>query len=108
MNGIDYSEWSPQRDPFLRSDGYVNYSPADLAAGKARCKAALQRVRTLLLRPDGCTAGHGRSEQACHVKLHNIHARMHACTNLIWIMALSLCLCNGDCAVSLHHDQGSK
>ncbi len=45
VNGIDYSEWSPQRDPFLRSDGYANYSADDLDAGKARCKAALQRVR---------------------------------------------------------------
>jgi starch synthase len=44
VNGIDYSEWSPGADPFLRSDGYCNYTAATLAEGKARCKAALQRV----------------------------------------------------------------
>ena len=45
VNGIDTAEWSPARDVFLQSDGYVNYSAADLREGKARCKAALQRVR---------------------------------------------------------------
>ena len=45
VNGIDTAEWSPERDAFLQSDGYANYSAADLRAGKARCKAALQRVR---------------------------------------------------------------
>lgn len=44
VNGIDYSEWSPQNDPFLRSDGYRNYGQHDLAQGKAVCKRALQRV----------------------------------------------------------------
>ncbi len=49
VNGMDYAEWSPQSDPHLRSDGYSNYGPDDLAAGKARCKAALQRVRAPLI-----------------------------------------------------------
>ncbi len=44
VNGIDTQEWSPERDSFLRSDGYENYSAANLREGKARCKAALQRV----------------------------------------------------------------
>ncbi|CAL5222405.1 g4764 [Coccomyxa viridis] len=43
VNGIDYSEWSPENDPYLRSDGYRNYSQHDLAQGKAECKRALQR-----------------------------------------------------------------
>ncbi len=45
VNGIDTHEWSPASDAHLRSDGYANYSAADLREGKARCKAALQRVR---------------------------------------------------------------
>ena len=45
VNGIDTAEWSPERDAFLQSDGYATYSAADLREGKARCKAALQRVR---------------------------------------------------------------
>ena len=45
VNGIDTHEWSPASDAHLRSDGYANYSATDLREGKARCKAALQRVR---------------------------------------------------------------
>lgn len=44
VNGIDYSEWSPGSDPYLRSNGYTNYGTDDLATGKAACKAALQQV----------------------------------------------------------------
>ena len=44
VNGIDYSEWSPQADKFLRSDGYRNYDLDSMREGKAACKAALQRV----------------------------------------------------------------
>ena len=43
--GIYYSEWSPENDPHLRSDGYRNYGQHDLAQGKDECKRALQRVR---------------------------------------------------------------
>ncbi|CAK0787417.1 Soluble starch synthase 2-3, chloroplastic/amyloplastic [Coccomyxa viridis] len=43
VNGIDYSEWSPENDPHLRSDGYRNYGQHDLAQGKDECKRALQR-----------------------------------------------------------------
>ncbi len=38
MNGVDYLQWSPDRDPALPA----HYTPQDLA-GKAQCKAALQR-----------------------------------------------------------------
>ena len=48
VNGIDTSDWSPQQDRFLRSDGYTNYDIDNLVDGKARCKAALQRVRPAL------------------------------------------------------------
>lgn len=43
VNGIDYEEWHPAGDTFLRRDGYCNYDAGSLD-GKARCKAALQRV----------------------------------------------------------------
>ena len=36
LNGVDYDEWSPERDPLIAA----RYSAADLA-GKARCKEAL-------------------------------------------------------------------
>ena len=41
---MDYTEWSPQQDVHLQSDGYQNYSQANLREGKAKCKEALQRV----------------------------------------------------------------
>lgn len=44
MNGIDYAEWSPTADPFLTTDGYMQYTAETMAAGKAACKAALQKV----------------------------------------------------------------
>lgn len=43
VNGMDYNEWSPQQDVHLQSDGYQNYSQANLREGKAKCKEALQR-----------------------------------------------------------------
>eukprot|EP00884_Botryococcus_braunii_P004523 jgi/Botrbrau1/14071/Bobra.182_3s0018.1 len=52
VNGIDYNEWSPWEDVFLRSDGYMNYSLETLKQGKAACKAALQRELGLPERPD--------------------------------------------------------
>lgn len=47
VNGIDTSEWSPACDPHLHGNGYAPYIAATLDDGKARCKAALQRVRGL-------------------------------------------------------------
>lgn len=41
---MDYSEWSPQQDVHLQSDGYQNYTQDNLREGKARCKEALQKV----------------------------------------------------------------
>src|SRR5262245_47989419 len=40
INGVDYREWNPETDANL--DGN-NYSAKNFAAGKAACKAALQR-----------------------------------------------------------------
>ncbi len=45
-NGADYEEWSPENDPRLA----VRYSAGDLA-GKAACKADLQRLFDLPLAP---------------------------------------------------------
>jgi starch synthase len=39
LNGVDYDEWSPDRDPHIAA----HYSAGDLA-GKAACKADLQRT----------------------------------------------------------------
>jgi starch synthase len=47
MNGVDYTMWSPERDPALER----NYSPQDLS-GKAVCKAAVQRDLGLVEDPD--------------------------------------------------------
>ncbi len=47
LNGIDASEWDPATDPHLSA----HYS-ARAPAGKARCKAALQREAGLPVRPD--------------------------------------------------------
>lgn len=54
VNGIDYSEWSPQADAFLDTDGYTRYDPSKPGwrAGKAACKAALQAELGLPVQPD--------------------------------------------------------
>ncbi|MCL7048039.1 hypothetical protein MKW94_017908 [Papaver nudicaule] len=52
VNGIDTTEWSPQVDVHLKSDGYTNYSLETLHTGKARCKAALQEELGLPIRED--------------------------------------------------------
>jgi len=51
VNGIDTSEWSPEDDVHLKSDGYVTYS-AETLDKKAVNKAALQRELGLPQRPD--------------------------------------------------------
>lgn len=43
VNGIDYEEWSPQKDKFIVTEGYTQYGEQDYLAGKAANKAALQR-----------------------------------------------------------------
>jgi starch synthase len=52
VNGMDYSEWSPQVDQHLQSDGYTNYNTDTLVEGKAKCKAALQQELGLPVNPD--------------------------------------------------------
>ncbi len=52
LNGADYSEWNPETDPHLAA----NYSARSLA-GKAKCKAALQRRCGLPVRPGVPLAG---------------------------------------------------
>ena len=47
LNGIDLDEWDPARDPYLPA----RYSAGDLA-GKAECKATLQRELQLPIRPE--------------------------------------------------------
>jgi starch synthase len=47
LNGIDYDEWHPSRDPFIAA----KFTREDLA-GKAACKAALQRAFGMGERPD--------------------------------------------------------
>jgi len=53
LNGVDTSIWNPATDPHLEQ----NYSAADFEAGKAACKAALQRRLGLEVRPDVPLAG---------------------------------------------------
>jgi starch synthase len=47
LNGIDYDEWHPSKDPFIAA----RFSREDLA-GKTTCKADLQRTFGLPERPD--------------------------------------------------------
>jgi starch synthase len=47
VNGIDYTEWNPEKDPFIPA----HYSAQDLS-GKARCKAALLEAFGLQLPAD--------------------------------------------------------
>ncbi|HTY25500.1 MAG TPA: glycogen synthase GlgA [Desulfomonilaceae bacterium] len=46
LNGVDYKIWNPATDSFIAA----NYHPEDLA-GKAMCKADLQKVAGLRVRP---------------------------------------------------------
>lgn len=52
VNGIDMTDWNPAVDKFLTSDGYTQYSIDTLDAGKAACKAALQKELGLPVDPD--------------------------------------------------------
>lgn len=48
LNGADYDHWNPATDPFL---GEHTYDVTNFEAGKAACKAALQREVGLPLEP---------------------------------------------------------
>ncbi|HEX8203088.1 MAG TPA: glycogen synthase GlgA [Isosphaeraceae bacterium] len=48
VNGIDPAVWNPAVDPYL----VARYDVATVAAGKARCKAELQRLAGLPQRPE--------------------------------------------------------
>lgn len=52
VNGIDTTDWNPEVDIHLTSDGYTNYSLDTLREGKRQCKAALQRELGLHIRED--------------------------------------------------------
>ena len=52
MNGVDYDEWSPDRDPALPA----KYTAQDLS-GKATCKAELQKELGLDVEPQALLAG---------------------------------------------------
>ncbi|RWW78324.1 hypothetical protein BHE74_00013453 [Ensete ventricosum] len=52
VNGISTESWKPNSDVYLTCDGYTNYSVETLQAGKAQCKAALQRELGLPVRGD--------------------------------------------------------
>ena len=47
LNGVDYAEWSPQKDSFIKE----RYGPEDLQ-GKRACKAELQREYDLTVTED--------------------------------------------------------
>jgi starch synthase len=47
LNGVDYGEWSPEVDPFIKQ----RYGPSDLK-GKRECKADLQREFRLATKED--------------------------------------------------------
>jgi starch synthase len=57
VNGIDYSEWSPENDSALDTDGYTRYNLDTLKKGKAACKLALQRELGLPENPDAPLIG---------------------------------------------------
>ena len=52
VNGIDVHEWHPSVDAFLDTDGYQRYDVDTVDAGKAACKAALQKELGLPVNPD--------------------------------------------------------
>jgi starch synthase len=48
LNGIDVDDWNPVTDPYIAA----RYDARRIAAGKAKCKAALQKEAGLPVRPD--------------------------------------------------------
>ena len=47
LNGVDYENWNPETDKLIPA----NYSPGKMA-GKAKCKAELQKMHDLPLKPN--------------------------------------------------------
>ncbi|KAI3726104.1 hypothetical protein L1987_65901 [Smallanthus sonchifolius] len=52
VNGIDRTDWNPEVDIHLTSDGYTNYTLDTLDTGKPKCKTALQKELGLPVRDD--------------------------------------------------------
>ncbi len=52
LNGVDYHVWNPETDPLIAA----TYSAVDLI-GKSECKADIQRIAGLPLRPDTALIG---------------------------------------------------
>ncbi|KAK1290655.1 hypothetical protein QJS10_CPB18g01389 [Acorus calamus] len=52
VNGIDMTDWNPEVDIHLKSDGYTNFSLDNFQTKKPQCKAALQRELGLPIRND--------------------------------------------------------
>ncbi|KAK1266425.1 hypothetical protein QJS04_geneDACA000593 [Acorus gramineus] len=52
VNGIDMTDWNPEVDIHLKSDGYTNFSLDNFQTKKPQCKAALQRELGLPIRDD--------------------------------------------------------
>ena len=52
LNGVDYEEWSPEKDPYIKE----KYGPSNLR-GKKACKEDLQRESYLALNPDSPLLG---------------------------------------------------
>lgn len=52
VNGIDVNDWHPSIDHHLDTDGYKRYDIASVDAGKAACKAALQKQMGLPVDPN--------------------------------------------------------
>ena len=80
VNGIDTTDWSPTVDVHLQGDGYQNYDINSLRAGKAACKAALQKELGLPVNPDIPMLGFiGRLDYQKGVDL--------ICDNYEWLMS---------------------
>ncbi|KAE8659506.1 Granule-bound starch synthase 2 [Hibiscus syriacus] len=70
VNGIDTTDWNPEYDIHLKSDGYTNYSLETLKTGKPQCKAALQKELGLPVHDDVPLLGFiGRLDQQKGVDL---------------------------------------
>jgi starch synthase len=72
LNGVDYNEWSPERDAFIPA----HYSRNNLA-GKKRCKAALQKNLGLKIDPQAPLCGvvaRFTDQKGIHLVAHAVDA----------------------------------